>query len=348
MEKDYIFEAKELLREPPELKEIPIFRAASALDASLTLGQNHSFHYAEYHIYPVNLYFTFQGYATKDINDNYDSPIFQDSRYNYTKPLWQEIRERFEAKWGIKISHIFFGEYEKHPNGEEFFTVKNEPKDSHWIYIRKPEIDGVSIGKLTPEQITKHQAIVDEIRLNRAIATVIDRHEREESRVSREEAITALDSKYSSEFERFTFGPETFRFRQFFEEFYYTPKGLEAFDNFYERKCVPYRNDEIANAEWREKSKTLKERLVNDEEIGHEIRMNNVSNFKITRLPNGCCQVESDLIDDRTGKQFHLIIDSQRFDDILDEVISELVIVFQRKKQIRRAAETLHLLASGQ
>lgn len=346
MDSKILLAAEKLLQEPQQLEEIPIQRAVSALGISaLTLGSNHSFHHVVYLIYPNNLYLSFDGHAAKDMNGNYDSPIFQNSGYNYLKPLWQEFRERAEAKLGTSITQIFFGDYLKKDN-EEFFTVKDEPKDCHWCYTKKRNKDSVFITRISREQAQQYQAILDELRLERAIGIIRDRLDREDSRACRQEAIITLNSKYPEEFERFTFGDETFRFRQFQTEFLYTATGLNAFDDFYRNICIPYREDEIADAEWEEKSRKLETQLLDNDGFGSEFRLNSIHNFKITRLEGNSCRVESDLIDDRTGRQLSLIIASQKFDDILNAVISELTVVFQRKKQARRATATLQSLAS--
>lgn len=348
MDKELLLEAEKLLQEPAELHDIPIWHANSALNiTSLTANEaRHEFYHVEYLIYPSNLYLVFESRATKDTNGNFDTPILQKSRDGITKPLWQEFRERFQKKIGTSVSHVFFGDYDIGTNGDEFFTVKSEPKDCRWRYTRKRNKDSIFITAISKSEALQYQAILDEIRLERAIKIVEDRHARIESRAGREYAITSLDSKYASELDLFTFGDETFRFRQFSTEFFYTPAGLLAFDTFYQEIAVPYRDDEITTAEWKEKSYNLEKRLTEDEDLGPELRINNVSKFNLSRLKNGNCEVESDLLDDRTGRLFRLVVKSQDFDDILDAVASELTVVFQRKKQIRRANEALHLLAS--
>ncbi|MBR3319699.1 hypothetical protein IKG20_00090 [Candidatus Saccharibacteria bacterium] len=347
MDKNIIFAAEQLLREPKKLEEIPIQRAVAALDISaLTVGHNHEYYHVEYLIYPNNLYFIFNGLAPKDENGNFESPIFQDSRYNGTKPLWQEFRERIEEKWGTSVSLVFFGTYKDEGQGEEFFTVKDEPGKCRWCYSKKTSKDSVFIKSISKKEALEYQAILDDIRLEHAVRIVENNLARERSRTCREEAIMSLDSDYPDEFERFTFEDEFFRFRQFRTEFLYTPEGRKAFDEFYIKVCVPYRKDEIEEFEWEEKSHELKNRLMADDELEPEFRLYGADNFKITRLEDGRCKVESDLVDDRTGHTFYLEVDSQKFDEILNTVISELTIVFQRKRQIRKATATLQSLAS--
>lgn len=346
MDQNILLAAKELLEQPTELEEISIQRAAIALGVNaLTLGFNHRFGFAEYLIYPQNLYLIFDGHAAKDENGNFDSPIFQEESPNGSKPLWQEFRERLEEKLGTSVSHIFFGDY-KIEGSDEFFTVKNEPKDCRWRYTKKRKKGTIFITRLTKRQALEYQAILDDLRLERAIKIVQARTDHEQSRLCRTDTITTLNSKYPEEFDRFTFNDTTFRFRQFTTEFLYTPAGLEAFDKFYVDYCIPYRNDEIAEAEWREKSSHLQKILYEDDDFASELLRNNVSKFTLTQLDNGSCRVESDLIDDRTGHQFSVIVKSQRFDDILSAVDTELTVVFQRKRQIRRATSILHQFAS--
>ena len=338
---------EELLRQPAKLEEIPIQSADSALGVdALYMDCDHKFYLTEYLIFPSNLYLIFDGHAARDKHGNFDSPIFQKECVNGFKPLWQEFRERLEEKLGTSVSHIFFGDYQIGENGDEFFTVKSEPKDCHWRYTKKRKKGTIFITRISKKQALEYQDILDELRFARAAEIAQERLDREQSRLCREEAITALNSKYSEEFERFTFEAESFRFRQFFTDFLYTPTGLETFDHYYETIYKPYRDDEIADAEWREKSRQLEYRLLNDSELGPEFRFNNVHSFKLTRLDDNCCKVDSDLLDDRTGRQFSIIVKSQRFDDILEDIISELIVVFQRKKQIRRATATLQRLTA--
>lgn len=347
MDKKFILDTLKLLTAPAKKQDIPVQRAVSALGVSaLTVNaEKHQFLSVEYLIYPNNLYFIFDSRAPIDENGNYISPLFQDSRYNSLKPVWQEFRERVEAKLGTSITYIFFGDYKIEGN-EEFFTVKTEPKNCRWRYTKKANKDSVFITTMSKEEALEYQDILDEIRINHAIRATEDQRAREKSRQCRQETITSLDSDYADEFELFTFNPETFRFRQFTTEFLYTPEGRAAFDRFYQEICVPYRNDEIADALWREKSHDLENRLTSDEDLGPELRLCSVHGFKILRRKDGGCDVESDLEDDRTGHAFRLTVKSQKFDDILNAVTTELTVVFQRKRQARRATATLQSLAS--
>ena len=345
MDQEILLEARKLLEEPPKLEEIPIQRAVSALGVSaITLGQNHNFGEVAY-LNQTNLYLYYDGHAARDKNGNYDSPIFQNDRYNHLKPLWQEFRERVKAEMGISVSQILFGDYKVLDNKDEEFIVKSEPKDCRWRCtkkpVKKPANGSIFITAMSRKQALAFQAILDEIRLERALEIVIERRARAESRLCREEAITVLNGKYPDEFERFTFDEEDFRFRQFDVRFLYTENGLEAFDNFYQKSCIPYRADEIDKAEWEDKSHKLQGYLMGDESFGSEFRKCGVGEFKIRRCNNGGCEIDIDMIDDRFGQPFHMFVESQRFDDIVEAVSTELAVVFQRKRQINRA--TAHL-----
>ena len=122
MEQSIIAEAHELLMKPPKLTTIPIQRAAIALNSPLTKGSNRP----EYHFVKflekekkTNLYFTYPSLAAEDENGNYDSPIFQDARYNHIPPFWQLFREKLQEKLSIKITRVLYGEYRKESEEEE-------------------------------------------------------------------------------------------------------------------------------------------------------------------------------------------------------------------------------------
>ena len=348
MDKQFILDVIKLLSTPAKKQDIPVQRATSALGVNaLTVNaEKHQFLSVEFLIYPTNLYLIFDSRAPIDENGNYISPIFQNNRYNHLKPLWQEFRERVAEKLGTSISCVFFGDYKVAEDNEEFFTVKTEPKTCRWRYTKKLDKDSLFITAMSKEEAFAYQSILDEIRIGHAIKAVEDRYARAESRACREETITSLASDYPDEFERFTFNEETFRFRQFNVEFLYNPTGRAAFDKFYTDACIPYRNDEIAELEWREKSRQLEARLLNDDDFGPDFRLYGPHSFKILCRKDGGCDVESDLEDDRTGHQFHMTVNSQKFDDILNAVTTELTVVLQRKRQVRRAVATLQSLAS--
>ena len=346
MEQKILQAVKELLQEQPEPEEIPIQRAVSALGVSSLMRGHGEYHMVEYQVYPTNLYLTFKSMATRDETGNFNSPIFQNDHYNGYKPLWQEFRERFEAEIGTSVTQVFFGNYIKKGHDERFI-VEDEPKDCRYRYTKKRDKDTIYITYIAEEQAYEYQEILDEIRFERASKIVLEREARKESRICRKEAIITLNSKYSDEFERFTFDDETFRFRQFNTAFFYTPEGLAAFDEFYVKVCTPYRNEEIEEKEWEEKSRQLSECILNGVETELGLRVNLTQSFQIKRTEGNGCVIESDLIDDRTGRQFSLAINSQKFDDILSATIAELTVVFQRKKQIKRAVSVLQSLASS-
>ena len=346
MEKEYILEAQEYLKRPEDLMNIPVQRAATALGVNgLTVGHN-KFHLAEFLIYPNNLYLTFDNSSTRDKNGNYDSPIFQTDSYNGFKPLWQEVREHVEKKIGTSISLIFFGDYQISGNDDEFFTVKTEPKDCHWRYTKKKDKDSVFITAMTEKEAQEYQDILDQIRLERAVRIVKEEAERKESRANRENAIEYLRAKYSQEFERFTFEEETFRFRQFGTEFYYTDKELHHFDDFYMAVCIPYHLDEIADDDWKKTTKELEKKIMSDPNFGPEFILCGTHTFRFVPCEDNGCRVQCDMIDDRTGKTFETYVPSQMPEQIYDAIAPELTIVFQRKKQARRASAILQNLAS--
>lgn len=326
---------------------IPIQRAANALGTALTRGKN------EYHFVRflemgtrTNLYFTYSSRATRDENGNYDSPIFQDSRYNNMPPLWQLFREQLESKSGHKIIRVVYGKYRKGTDGEEFFKVKDKPIQGSWVYIEEPG-DKVSITQLAPDEAKEAQAILDGLRRDRADRIAKERADLESSKKSRESGIAYLKKKYRSYFERFVFEEKIFRFRQFNKEFLYTKEGLEDFDNFYRTTAKPYRQDELADERWRKKSREIKNKILSDPELSKGLILEKVHEFRFTRLEDGGCEVSIDLIDDRTGRQFNVHVSSRRPSAILKTVTANLRVLLQRKEQARRAVGTLQSLASG-
>ncbi|MBR5389649.1 hypothetical protein IK146_03765 [Candidatus Saccharibacteria bacterium] len=348
MEERYIPEARKYLERPKKLLSIPVQRAATALGVTgLTVGHG-KFHTVEYLIYPNNLYLTFDSSSTRDKNGNYDSPIFQTDSYNGHKPLWQELRESAEKKIGTSISSIYFGDYRIDEGNDEFFTVKTEPKECHWRYTKKKDKDSIFITAMTREEAQEYQDILDQIRLKRATRIVKEEFDRKESRTNRENGIKCLQTKYATVFERFTLEEETFRFRQFNREFFYTDEGLCSFDKFYMEVCVPYNLDEIADNDWRKSTKEIEKRLLSEPNLGPEFILCGSHTFRFIPCDDNGCKVECDITDDRTGKSFEMYIQSQMPEQIYNAIVPELGIVFQRKRQARRATATLQNLASKQ
>lgn len=349
MEQTIVMEAQRILKEPPEREKIPIQRAANALNKSLTEGT----YLPEYHFVKfldrgrkTNLYFTYPSTAARDENGNYDSPIFQDSHYNNIPPLWQLFREQLEKKWNTKITRVIYGDYREESDGEAFFKVKEEPAQGGWLYVEKPD-GSFSIGQLNAYQINVHQSIFDGLRTKRAYRIATMRADHESSKKCKQDGIAYLKKHYPDYFDRFTFdSDETFRFRQFSTEFLYTPEGLSYFDEFYLRVAEPYRQDEEAKEAWKETSKNIKERILNDAELASGLKRENGDDFKFNRLEDGSCEVTSDLIDDDTSREFSIRVPSQDPDVIFNEVTAKLRVILQRKEQARRAISTLYSLAS--
>lgn len=349
MGKTIIEEVQDILKSPPEKRNIPIQRAANALGTALTQGKN------EYHLVRflemgtrTNLYFTYPSQAARDENGNYDSPIFQDSRYNNMPPLWQLFREQLERKLGHKITRVVYGEYHKATDGEEFFKVKDEPAQGSWIYIEKPR-NAISITQLKPDEIRDHQAIFSKLLEDRAYKIAKEHAECESSKKCKNDSIAYLRKRYPDpdSIDRFNFESDhVFRFRQFNTEFSYTPEGLERFDNFYNEVAEPYRQDEDAEVKWQATGEEIRKRILSDTEISEGLIFENAHEFRFMRLENGGCEVSIDLIDDRTGRQFSVRISSQNPDDIFKGVTAKLRVVLQRKEQARRAIGTLQRLAS--
>ncbi len=333
-----------LLNEPKELLEIPIQRAVSALKVdALTVGHTH-FHIPEYIRYPRVVYLSFNSKSTKDAEGNYDSPIFQSNNYNGRKPLWQEFRETVEEKIKQRIDHVFFGIWEKPNDEDSFFMVSDDITDeTEWCFIKNTKGD-ISIAKLSAEDKSEYKALLDDLRLKRAIAIVKEREERVESRMYRENAITYLTERYNHATDRFNFGEESFKFRQFNIEFLYTSSGLLRFDDFYKEYYLPYRFEEKIAEEWQKKSKRLNEMLTSSGMFHEDFILSNAGPFKFSFRRDGCI-VESDLIDDQTGKQFHKVILSQDDEKILEALEKELIRIFERKRQMRHATIILQNLA---
>lgn len=346
MHEDLILAAKELLKQPVELLEIPVQRAVTALGiSSLSVGHDY-YHMAEFLIYPKNLYLSFPKRATRDKNGNYDSPIFQHNFYNSLKPFWQTFREQLETERGTSIDRIFFGNYVQLGPNEEHFIVTDEPKDARWLYLKNTEKNTTTILALTDAEIAHYQAILDDMKLARAITVVQDRRNRDESRACRENAIAYLQSKYHDTTDRFNFGEETFKFRQFNIEWLYISSDLQRFDDFYLGGYLPYKLDELSGAEWRKISNELEYRLLSDRDFKDYFIMENVHGFRFRLTDDGRCEVLSDMLDDLTGQDFCLVVDSQDPETIYDIVVKKLEVVFQRKEQLRRAAITLQKLSS--
>lgn len=339
--------AQALLKEPREILDIPIQRAVSALGVdALTIGHNF-FHMPEYFRYPRNIYLTFTSKAAKDIDGNYDSPIFQSDRYNGIKPLWQEFREAYEKETNQQVDHVFFGVWTHIDEDDSFFPVFNEiSEDVGWIFVKNVKGD-ISIARLTEKDICRYQTMLEELRLNRAIRIIKEREARIESRTYRENAIEYLKNRYNAPTDRFNFGEESFKFRQFNIEFLYISSELMRFDDFYRENYLPYRFDEKTEEEWREKSKKLNEMLMSSGMFRQDFLLSHAGPFKFSFRRDGCI-VESDMIDEQTGKQFRKVILSQDDDKILEALEKELTRIFERKRQIRRAGAILHNLAVSQ
>lgn len=334
-----------LLNEPQEPLDIPIQRAVSALNVdALTVGHGY-FHMPEFFRYPRNIYLSFLSKATKDVNGNYDSPIFQSNQYNGFKPLWQELREVYEKETNQQIDHIFFGNWANINEEDSFFPVLNSiTEDAEWVFVKNTKGD-ISITRLTTEQRLHYQAQLEELRLNRAIKIIKEREARNESRACRENAIEYLTTRYHSTTDRFTFGEESFKFRQFNIEFLYISSELMRFEDFYKGQYLSYRFDEKIEEEWHEKSKQLNEMLMSSAMFRKDFLMSHAGPFKFSFRRDGCI-VESDMLDEQTGKQFHKIILSQENDKILEILEQELTRIFERKRQMRRANTILQGLAA--
>lgn len=338
--------ALELLNSPRELQQIPIERVNSALNISAS----HVGH--EHYMAPIYLsgkktiYLIIPKKAMRYGDNTFDSPVFQTPKYNYVKPLWQEFREAFEQAWGnIKVDLVFFGNWKQVNKKDTDFEVADLiDETTEWVLIKKANVSEYNIVHLMPDQRATYQKILNDLRLKRAIGIVKDNENRRRSRLCRAEGITSLDVKYHNEFEVFTFGEETFRFRQFTNEFLYTKEGLAEFDRMYEKVYKPYRIEEAITAEWKEKSKKLNEILFSSEEFQSDLLRENASHFKISFREDGCV-VDGDIFDDRAGHQLHKVIQSQEDDVILNTLGKELGRIFERKAQIRHASEHLQELA---
>lgn len=333
-----------LLSEPQELLEIPVQRAVSALNVdALTVGHGY-FHMPEYFRYPKNIYLSFPSKATRDVDGNYDSPIFQSDQYNGFKPLWQELREVYEEETGQQVDHVLFGNWTNVNEEDSFFPVSNSiTEDVEWIFVKNTKGD-ISIAHLTNEQRLHYHAELEELRLNRAIKIIREREARDESRACRENAIDYLTTRYRSPTDRFNFGEESFKFRQFNIEFLYTSSELVRFEDFYREYYLPYRFDEKTEEEWHEKSKQLNDMLMSSGMFRKDFLLSHAGPFKFSFRRDGCI-VESDMLDEQTGKQFHKVILSQDNDRILEILEQELTRIFERKRQMRRASAVLHGLA---
>lgn len=333
-----------LLDEPREQREIPHMRVNTALRISaITVGHQH-------YLTPAFLnggkiiYLIIPKLATLDFNGTYESPVFQTPYCDGSIPLWQEFREAFEKQWNIETGHVFFGTWiEQNDKGGDFKISNQIDETTDWCLIKR-DINDYGEVHLTSKDRTHYQEMLHEIRLRRAVAVVKDRENRRRSRACRKEAIISLNANYNNEFETFTFGEETFRFRQFFNEFLYTPEGLKDFDRCYAKIYKPYRLDEIFAAEWEKKQASINAKIFANDRLHGNLIRESVGSFKITPRQDGCV-VDNDFIDDRTGRQFHKTIPSQDDTVILNTVVKELGRVFERKNQLHCASEHLQSLA---
>ena len=348
MEQSVIEMAHQLLAEPVELETIPIQRAANALGTALTKGS----HRPEYHLVRFleketksNLYITFSSLAAKDENGNYDSPIFQDSRYNHLPPLWHLFRLKLEEKMGTKLVRVLYGEYRQESDNEGFFEVKDEPIQGHWICIEKPGDKKYDISQLAPYEAKEHQSILDNLKKDRAYKIARERSDREHSSKHKEAGIAYLKAHYAEYFDRFIFEKDVFRFRQFTTEFTYTLPGLETFNKFYQDVAEPYRQDELAQEEWKKMSEGIRIQILNDPEFATGLIRERAHEFKFTPKDNGC-EITIDIIDDSTGREFTTYAPSQEEDAIIEAIKTKLRVVLQRKEQNRRAIGTLQRLAA--
>ena len=348
MNKEIDLAAKKLLKKKKKSR-IPIQRAAIALGvSSLRKDQKNRLYHVQYLLYPTNLYIVFPGRATIDTNGNYDSPIFQDNRYNHTKPLWMEFREQFEKQTRREnISHVLFGSYKKLKEDEsvdgireELFDVVNDPKKASWLCIIDKSGVKVEFGQIDREKAKQYQKVLDEIKLRRASEEVKMNLNHEESTKCRESAIKTLQEQYPDWADRFTFGESTFRFRQFNAEFLYTAEGLEKFETFYKNFATPYANDEEAKRRWEEQAKKLNTEIFNNESVGEKIQLAGAHKFTFNLINEGC-EILSGMRDDRTGKDYRLIVKSRDASTIKAVIIDDLTMMFKRKAQVERASETL-------
>ena len=346
-------------------------RAASALGLSSVSIGNEKIHVG----YPLdnyqNLILSFDDTADIDQNGNPISPIFETQAADGSLPLWYKFFQAFQAanfkdldeSKSLTLTKVYFGTYTQEKNAH-FFSVKKTPIEADHILMGfKGDYDKLSIfikGSIiligdryprsnsliyviAPVEPDIYQKYYEDLRLQEAVKIVEARQAERCSLRSHDAGFRYIIDNYPDHIADFRFEQESFRFSGFNVKFYYDQESLKKFDDFYHHVYLPYIEEELEKRQWKAIADEIERRL--KRKFRNGMVENNVRyiNFKKVR---DTCLVESDLVDDYTGKNFHFMVKSHDPDEIYQATETEFIRIFRYKRQLKEIGIILRRLST--
>ena len=369
--KDILQSAQKLLQHLNDRSAINPQRAATALGQNAVSTGNDKIHVG----FPLddyqNLIVSFNEYADKDQNDNYISQIFERPAANGTLPLWHKFFVAFKTAYfkdlgeskDLTLTHVYFGTHKKEGRNH-YFSVSDMPKQANHLLMgfkgdydkliiytknstvligeRYPRTNSV-IYVIAPVEPQIYQDYYDNLRLQEAIELVRKKQAEKNSLKCHNSGFRYLMENYPNHIADFRFDPESFRFSGFNITFYYDEASLAKFDDFYHRVYLPHIEDNLEQRQWKAIANEIERRLFHTFRNG--MVENNVRSISFKKVRDNCL-VESDLIDDYTGKNFHYSVKSHDPDEIYQVIEAEFIRVFRYKRQLKEISSILRKLST--